>query len=32
VQPKATAAAKKSYGADDRQALDKLIETGGNHR
>ena len=32
VQPKATATAKKSYGADDRQALDKLIETGGNHR
>ncbi len=32
AQPKATATAKKSYGAGDRQALDKLIETGGNHR
>jgi membrane protein required for colicin V production len=28
--PKTTATAKKSYGAGDRQALDKLIETGGN--
>jgi len=28
--PKATAKASKSYGATDRQALDKLIETGGN--
>jgi membrane protein required for colicin V production len=25
-----TAAAKKSYGASDREALDKLVETGGN--
>jgi uncharacterized membrane protein required for colicin V production len=32
VQPKSAATAKKSYGAGDRQALDKLIETGGNHR
>jgi len=30
VQQKSAAAAKKSYGAGDRQALDKLIETGGN--
>jgi hypothetical protein len=22
----------KSYGASDRQALDKLVETGGNNR
>jgi uncharacterized membrane protein required for colicin V production len=32
VQPRTTATAKKSYGVGDRQALDKLIETGGDHR
>jgi uncharacterized membrane protein required for colicin V production len=32
AQQKTTATANKSYGAGDRQALDKLIETGGNHR
>jgi membrane protein required for colicin V production len=30
VQQKSAATTKKSYGAGDRQALDKLIETGGN--
>jgi len=30
VQQKRTAKATKSYGAGDRQALDKLVETGGN--
>lgn len=30
VTPRTTATAKKSYGAGDRQALDRLIETGGN--
>lgn len=29
-RPKTTAKAAKSYGARDRQALDRLIETGGN--
>jgi membrane protein required for colicin V production len=30
VQQKSAAKAAKSYGAGDRQALDKLVETGGN--
>jgi membrane protein required for colicin V production len=30
VQQKSAAKATKSYGASDRQALDKLVETGGN--
>lgn len=30
VQQKSAAKATKSYGAGDRQALDKLVETGGN--
>ena len=30
VQQKSAAAAPKSYGATDRQALDKLVQTGGN--
>ena len=30
VQQKSAAKAAKSYGASDRQALDKLVETGGN--
>ena len=30
VQQKSAARAAKSYGASDRQALDKLVETGGN--
>jgi membrane protein required for colicin V production len=32
VQHKTAAKATKSYGASDRQALDKLVETGGNNR
>jgi hypothetical protein len=30
VRQKKTAKATKSYGASDRQALDKLVESGGN--
>ena len=30
VQQKSAAKASKSYGAGDRQALDKLVETGGS--
>ena len=30
VQQKNAARAAKSYGASDRQALDKLVQTGGN--
>jgi membrane protein required for colicin V production len=30
VQQKSAAASQKSYGASDRQALDKLVQTGGN--
>jgi len=30
VQQKSAAASQKSYGATDRQALDKLVQTGGN--
>jgi hypothetical protein len=30
VRQKRTAKATKSYGASDRQALDKLVESGGN--
>jgi membrane protein required for colicin V production len=30
MQQKSAAAASKSYGASDRQALDKLVQTGGN--
>jgi hypothetical protein len=30
VQQKSAATAPKSYGASDRQALDKLVQTGGN--
>jgi membrane protein required for colicin V production len=32
VQQKAAGNATKSYGASDRQALDNLVETGGNNR
>lgn len=32
VRHKAVAKVTKSYGASDRQALDKLVETGGNNR
>jgi membrane protein required for colicin V production len=32
VQHKTAAKATKSYGASDREALDKLVETGGNSR
>jgi len=32
VQQKSAAAAPKSYGATDRQALDKLVQTGGSGR
>ena len=32
VQHKAATKVTKSYGAGDRQALDKLVETGGNNR
>jgi membrane protein required for colicin V production len=32
VQHKTAAKTTKSYGASDRQALDKLVETGGNNR
>jgi membrane protein required for colicin V production len=32
VQHKAAASVTKAYGAGDRQALDKLVETGGNSR
>lgn len=30
VQQKSAARGAKSYGASDRQALDRLVETGGN--
>ena len=30
VQQKSAAAHPKSYGAGDRQALDRLVQTGGN--
>jgi hypothetical protein len=30
VQQKSAAKAAKSYGASDRQALDKLVQTGGS--
>ena len=30
VQHKSAAKATKTYGANDRQALDKLVETGGS--
>jgi hypothetical protein len=30
VQQKSAAAARKTYGAGDRQALDRLVQTGGN--